>query len=111
MKGDRFVFSTNIVSRGGKPLTRDARTKPPCGYCPKGSPEQAKQSELTFKNLQAIEFYHRVQATHGAVLTDEDKRDDLLMAKLAAIGRLFDAHKQTIAIQAGTLANAASLTK
>lgn len=51
--------------------------------------------------MQTIELYHRVKATSGAILDEADKCDDLLLGKLAAIERLFDSHKQTLAITAG----------
>jgi hypothetical protein len=43
---------------------------PPCGLCPKKSPEEAKQLELSPRNYQALAYYRQVVATGGHVPMD-----------------------------------------
>lgn len=58
-----------ILSRGGKRVARGS-TPPPCHQCPKKSPEQAHEYELSERNIKMYEMYLKSQATSGLCLGD-----------------------------------------
>jgi hypothetical protein len=57
----------------------------PCHKCPKGSPEEAKQIELSEKNWAAYAHYQEAKAVG---LTDEERRDPIVRRNFALIDRL-----------------------
>lgn len=72
MEGQRYETDERggkILTRGGKRVPRGT-TPPPCHACPKKSPEQAKDYELTQRNIRMYEMYLKSQATGGMCLGD-----------------------------------------
>jgi len=55
-------------TRGGRPIPRPAGTPTPCHQCPKGSPEEAKDRELSDKNARAWWYYRQARAPLGQQL-------------------------------------------
>lgn len=95
----KFTFRNSIVSRGKRTanetkIERPSHAPTPCHHCPKGSPENAKALELSPKNLQAIEFYHRTVACGWRNLTEEMTADETLTANLTAIHAIHEQHKR-----------------
>jgi hypothetical protein len=70
---------------GGEDWLRPANVSPPCGKCPKRSPQEAPQHELSNKNRRTAELYFRVRATFGACLSERMRADALLAANLALV--------------------------
>jgi hypothetical protein len=91
-------WSTKVVCKGSHKFERPKKPDgtliqpPPCKECPKKSPEEAPGYELTLGNWQAYQFYLRVRATNGAILTDRMKDDEILLSNLAAIDSIMRAH-------------------
>lgn len=63
------------------PMARSPETPTPCQKCPKGSPEKAKEVELSAKNWAA--FAHYLQAK--SVGLSEMERDDPIVRRNFAI--------------------------
>lgn len=76
------------VKRGGRDVARPKNVPTPCHQCPKQSPEQASQHELTAANHRTYETYLEVQATSGASLTGEQRRAGVLLRRLAIVHRV-----------------------
>lgn len=83
---------------GTRDVARTAGTPPPCAFdkdaCPKGSPAEEAEHLLSADNAQTWQLYREVKATGGACLTDEMKRDQLLMRNLALIDQLAEARQR-----------------
>lgn len=60
--------------RGGEPVKRPPGAKPPCRGCPKKSPEQAHEYELSPRNRRLYWYYLRHRAT-GCEPMDEVTRE------------------------------------
>lgn len=70
VEGQRYELDERggkIMTRGGKRVERGT-TPPPCHACPKRSPDEAKQFELTDRNIKVYEMYLKSQATGGMCL-------------------------------------------
>jgi len=65
---------------------RPPGTLPPCQRCPKGSPEQAKEIELSERNWMALAFYEEEKSIG---IRDEVKRDPIVRRNFAAIDRAY----------------------
>lgn len=59
-----------------------------CGDCPKQSPERGRELRLSERNLQMLRLYNEVRATAGACLTEEMRRDRLLMLNLSDLAAM-----------------------
>jgi len=57
--------------RGGRPVPRPAGSQPPCFACPKRSPAEAPQYELSQKNRLLVAYFHELRACHGQAPLDE----------------------------------------
>ena len=73
------------LQHGGHDWLRPAGVPPPCGKCPKRSPQEAHLYELSPKNRRTLELYFRVRATRGACLTKRMRDDALLASNLALV--------------------------
>jgi hypothetical protein len=80
--------SDRIHERGGKPMLRPSSSATPCQTCPKKSPQEAHRYELNDRSRLALEVYRQVKASHGACLSDRERRDPILLRNLAIIDRL-----------------------
>lgn len=86
---DFVTGKRKTYAQGKRDRPRPASTPPPCHKCPKESPEKAHEHELSAKNWRTLALYQQVRASSGACLSDEMKRDALLMKNLATIDALF----------------------
>ena len=87
-----YDFATGqrkTYAQGTRDRLRPANTPPPCHKCPKQSPQQSHEHELSAKNWRTLSLYQQVRASRGACLTDAMKNDGLLMKNLATIDALF----------------------
>lgn len=75
--------------RGGKRVER-GNTPPPCSQCPKKSPEQAHQYELSERNIKVYEMYLKSQATGGMCL-GELAHDPIVQRDFAIIHQIVTA--------------------
>lgn len=73
------------LSHAGEDWLRPEGVPPPCGRCPKRSPQEAHLFELSRKNRHTVELYFRVRATCGACLTERMRGDALLASNLALV--------------------------
>ena len=89
-----------IVKHRGKDQRRPPNTKTPCRTCPKKSPDEAHQYELSPKNEKAVQFYFATRAMSGANLTDELKQDAIVQRNLSIIDRIIRQHEQESAVAA-----------
>lgn len=99
-----YLENGKIHTRGGKPVPRSGPT--PCRTCPKKSPEEAHQYELSVKNKQALQFYYTTRAMSGANLTDEMRRDAIIQRNMCLIDQILrplEAEKATESIIAPLL--------
>ena len=68
---------------------------PPCRTpgesCPKGSPEEAPQHELSDRNWQTLQLYYRNRAVFGRLA---DRFDELATANMGIIDRLVRDHER-----------------
>jgi hypothetical protein len=62
--------------------------------CPKGHPREEHESRLSPRNRATLEIYQQVQATNGACLTEQMRRDKLLMRNLSIVHRVVEAARQ-----------------
>lgn len=69
----QFVFDErgHVVKRGGKPIKRNGN--PPCRLCPKKSPEEAHQYELSPRNLRLLDYFLKHQAAGGMPMDEATK--------------------------------------
>lgn len=94
-------WGSKVLARGGKPVRRQG--SPPCGTCPKKSPEQARHYELNGRNKATLDLYYATRAMGGANLTDEQRRDSVLQSALAVIDRIvrpYEAEQATAGVLA-----------
>ncbi len=64
------------------PQVRPAGTPTPCNLCPKQSPAQAAEFELSEKNWQTYAFYLQARAVG---LTDQERSDPIVRKNFAII--------------------------
>ena len=89
----KYVYRVDAAGRvtperlqhAGQDWLRPTGVPPPCGKCPKRSPQQAHEHELSPKNRRTLELYFRVRATFGTCLTERMRRDALLASNLALV--------------------------
>lgn len=74
--------------RRGLPVLRPANVPTPCSSCPKKSPAEAPQYELSFKNSQAVNLYYQTRAMSAGNLTSRQRFDPLLAKNMALIDRI-----------------------
>lgn len=74
--------------RGGRKQARGPGQATPCMICPKKSPENAKQLELTPQAHRTIQLYLRHRAT-GSALTKAEAKDAYLVRNFGIIDVLF----------------------
>ena len=77
--------------RLGKKVPRTG--PPPCWSCPKKSPEQAHEFELSKQGLELYNLYRKVKATSGACLSEEQRSSVILAERLALIDTIVEADK------------------
>lgn len=84
--------------RNGQKVPR-GRIPPPCKVCPKESPENAWQHELTEKNVQAVMHWkqHRAMAFNG--MADEEKTDPIIQRNFGIIDDEFRRHERQRELQ------------
>lgn len=90
----QWVYGDNgegPVYRLGKKVARVG--PPPCWSCPKKSPEQAHEFELSKQGFELYNLYRKVKATSGACLTDEQRSSSILAGRLALIDTIVEADK------------------
>jgi hypothetical protein len=100
----RFIFDLKTGERNtyragpGReelPCVRPVAVPTPCGTCPKKSPASARELELSRRNVKTLWIYRQVRATAGQCLTDEMRRDGLLMRNLALLDGIFRDYDQS----------------
>jgi hypothetical protein len=72
------------------PQPRPQGTLPPCERCPKGSPEQAKEIELSEKNWLAFGHYRQAKAVG---VTETERRDPIVRRNFAVIDLAFKTYE------------------
>lgn len=79
-------------------MRRTKDSPPPCAFddkaCPKGSPAEEAMHLLSAENRLTWQIYREVRATNGACLTDEMRRDALLMQNLSYLDELVRIHER-----------------
>lgn len=80
------------TTRGKQKMRRPANSKTPCRTCPKKSPEQAHEYELSDKNRKAVDLYFAVRG--GAELRDDLKHDAILARNMGIIDRIMRQYEQ-----------------
>lgn len=95
VEGQRYEVDERggkILTRGGKRVARGS-TPPPCHQCPKKSPEQARDYELTERNIRMYEMYLKSQATGGMCL-GELAHDPMVQRDFAIIHNIVTAIRE-----------------
>jgi hypothetical protein len=82
-----------VSTRLGKPVERPPGSKTPCLKCPKKSPDQAHEYELSQRNIEALIAYRRIRALHGRCLSDEEAQDGMLGKNMAIIDTIIRNHE------------------
>lgn len=77
--------------RLGKKVVRTG--PPPCWSCPKKSPEQAHEFELSKQGHEIYNLYRKVKATAGACLSEEQRKSAVLAERLALVDAIVEADK------------------
>lgn len=72
------------------PCVRPAKTAPPCGQCPKQSPEKAHEHELSDKNWRAYAHYQQARAVG---LTEAERADPIVRRNFAVIDQVVRQHE------------------
>jgi len=85
-----YTKEWKIRERGDpkKPQLRAPPFVTPCETCPKKSHERAAETELSEKNIRAVEYFYRVRATFGRCLAERAVNDGVLMRNLGIIERI-----------------------
>lgn len=108
-----YKDSGNVLSgekmkgRDGQPQPRPEGVPTPCGICPKRSPEQAHQFELSEKNLKSVFLYFEVQGTAGACL-GAMAGDSLLRRNMGIIHHAVQSSDRRDLLTAMTMAHTAA---
>jgi hypothetical protein len=87
-------FTTKIITRGGQQIRRPEGTPTPCAMCPKKSPKEAHNYELTTRNIKAVQFYRITQAMHGRNIVGRMRRDTVMQRVLATIDVIMKQHER-----------------
>lgn len=82
------VTNRETGQREQLPQARPQETLPPCQRCPKGSPEQAKEMELSTKNWYAFSHYRQAKAVG---VTEQERNDPIVRRNFAIIDAAFRA--------------------
>lgn len=69
-------------------IPRPKGTPTPCGYCPKKSPQHAKEIELSPKNLATFKLWKRARATGGEAIPQHLRGDFRLSQNFAELDGL-----------------------
>ncbi len=104
--GDIATYGVTNLETGEReqvPQPRPQGTVPPCERCPKGSPAQAEEMELSPKNWQAFGHYRQAKAVGP---TDEERRDAIIRRNWAIIDTAYHAYEmcQSSRLQANEFA-------
>ena len=83
--------------RDGQPMKRPVNSRTPCRTCPKKSPAEAHQYELSDKNHKAVQLYFSVRG--GVELCDDLKHDAIVARNMGIIDRIIRQHEQQQAAQ------------
>ncbi len=81
------------ATRAGQRQERQPGQSTPCRNCPKQNPAEAKRLKLSRAHVKTITLYVQSRATHGASLSDAERRDPILLMHFATIDsvwRCFD---------------------
>ena len=70
----------------GKKLRRIGKT--PCHRCPKKSPDQAHEYELSPANQKAVDFYYTTRGMNWTNLTESMRSDPIVQRNMHIIDRL-----------------------
>ena len=62
---------------------------PPCRLCPKGSPSEAHQHELSQANIAAVSHYLAHRAMNFNALSDEERNDPNVQRNFDIIDQVF----------------------
>lgn len=76
------------MTRGGCKLARPKGTPTPCHLCPKKSPEEASNYELSVRNQKALEFYLRMKSNPN-LLRGRFKHDRIIQRNNTEFDRYF----------------------
>lgn len=87
-QGERKTYRAG-PTREERPYIRPAGVPSPCESCPKKSPEEARQLNLSPKNRKTLWLYLEVRATFAACLTPIMRRDRLLRRNLAIVDSVY----------------------
>jgi len=71
--------------RGGKDVPRHPTVPTPCDSCPKKSPEEAHEYELSLKNMKAVQFHSISKACGFRNLTPELANDSIIQRNFTII--------------------------
>lgn len=82
--GEKQTFKSG-PTRELLPMALGPNDAPPCHKCPKGSPEKAKELELSEKNWAAFAHYEESKV---AGLSEEERRDPIIRRNMALIERI-----------------------
>lgn len=92
----RFQYNEDdgevTIGRDGQPMKRAGKT--PCEAslgCPKGHWSQPKYRPLTRQEEMLVALYHSAKATGGAVLSEKERRDDVLALLFSYLERIHQA--------------------
>jgi len=80
------------MTRGGRSQRRQPGQATPCHECPKGSPEKAKESELSTKNWRTWDLYRRDKAI--GCLTQQQRQDRILQRNFLIVDQIYQAWTQ-----------------
>ncbi len=78
----------------GQPAARPAGAALPCWDCPKRSPREAHQYELSAKNNRTLALWYEEHGVGWACLTDAMKEDRIFRRNMALITQVMDAHRE-----------------
>lgn len=93
----KFIYeATNgwaPLMRNGKKVPR-GRTLPPCPTCPKKSPAESHEFELSRSNRQAVAHFLRHRAMNFQALTEAEKLDPIVQENFVIIDDEFRRHEK-----------------
>jgi len=73
------------AKRGGKDVLRPKGSETPCHECPKKSPEEAHEYELSLKNMKAVQFHSVSKACGFRNLTPDMANDPIVQKNFTII--------------------------
>lgn len=74
-----------ITNANDEPVARKPGQALPCRACPKESPDNAKWTELSCRNMKTLQLYLQNRALFGRALSDAEASDRVLQFNFAVI--------------------------